>query len=410
MNGLLNQYSYMSTEKNDTKTESLDYFISNPPSINHLVKMCNDITCVNDLVLVSFSTSSIFVRNISQLQKWKELQWIRYFDSEYIFSFYNNDSITFMAMDGDYNGNRSVIGFIENKNINTLHKIIGSNLTFIHRLEQKKDNLFLFGSRYEIPQCEIYNINDIYNPILIGCHNISEIEIGNHYPPYYEFDDILDYKFHNNFLYHSTIDNKLLVYDFTNISNPVKVKEFEEEYTRICFQDNLLYALKTNQIQVFNNDDPYNPVKIASYEIDQPKSIAVKDDIICIINSENLVLLEVENDEIICRSKYELRDRVKLDFKKIFLYKNYVLVMTESYITGAPDTQTDLFIFDIENKNRIKLQFPVIKLSLIYYYLILPILGISSPFILIIVIVLSIFSVKKVKKSKKNKTEKKYLN
>ncbi len=270
----------------------------------------------------------------------------------------------------------------------------------------------MFGSRYEVPQCEIYNISDIYNPILIGCHNISEIVIGNQYPPYYKYDDILDYKFHNNFLYHSTIDNKLLVYDFSNVSAPVKVKEFEEEYNRISFQDNFLYALKSNQIQVFNNDDPYNPEKIASYDIAQPKSIAVKDDIICNINSKNLVLLEVENDEIKCRSKYRLKDIVELDFKKIFLYKNYVLVMTEDYMTGAPDTQTDLFIFDIENKNRIKLQFPIIKLPLIFHYLILPIMGIASPFILIIVIIMSIFSVRKLKKSKKiklkNKPELKY--
>ncbi len=122
MNDLRNHYSNMNTEKNNAKTESLNYFNNNPLSINHMLKMCNDITCVNDLVLVSFSSSSIFVRNISQLQRWKELKWVRYFDYEYIFSFYNNGSITFMAMDGNYNVNQSVIGFIENEKINTLIK------------------------------------------------------------------------------------------------------------------------------------------------------------------------------------------------------------------------------------------------------------------------------------------------
>jgi len=382
---------------------------NHPPSINHMVIECNDITCVEDLILVGLSWDSTVVRNISKIEKLREFTKDSILESEIVISFYNNGNQTFLGMMGDYSVNRSVIGLFENNDISTLHKIIGSNLSFIHNIKQRGNNLFLFGSRYEIPQCEVYNVSNLYLPSLISCHNISEIDSFSYYPPYYEYEDYLDYQFYKNYLYHSTINNKLLIYDFNNVSAPVRVKEFEENYSRVIFHEELMYGLSENKLQVIDNNNPLNPVKTDSYEIDTPKVLAVNENIVCVITERELILLEKEGNKVVFRDKYELKNRVNLKFKKIIIEKNYALIITESYITGLGDTQTDLFVFEITNRYRINLLYPRIKISLDFYYFLIgyfPYIIIICPIIIVIGAVLVMrYYEKKPMKSEEKKAE-----
>jgi len=165
-----------------------------------------------------------------------------------------------------------------------------------------------------------------------------------------------------------------------------------------------MYGITDSKLEILNNNNPLEPVKIASYDINLPKAIAVKGNIIYIITERELILLEKENNEIKFRCKYELKERVNLKFSKILIENNYALILIKSYITNSWDTQSDLFVFDIVNKNDIDLLYPKIRLPanvqfFLFYFIQYGILTISTIVVIILVI---IYYKKKVKKSKDN--------
>ncbi|MHA1555322.1 MAG: hypothetical protein ACTSPM_00145 [Candidatus Heimdallarchaeota archaeon] len=342
------------------------------------------------------------VRNISIIEKWEESPQDSILDSESIYSLYNNGNITFVGMEGD-GPYRNVVGYLENSNISSLNKIIITNLSDVHNIKQQRDNLFLFGIKDEGLYCEIYNISILQYPTLIAEWNLSGVS-----PLFfdtYRCGLFLDYQFYNNYLYHSTGENRLLVYDFSNVSAPVKVKEFNENYSQVIFQEDLMYGITESKLEILDNSNPLGPVKITSYDIDLPKALAVKENSIYVITERVLIILEKENNEIRFNSKYELKNRIDLKFSKIIMEKNYALILTEQYITNYGDTQTDLFVFDIANKNDIDLVYPKIRIpfgvQIFFFHFALY----GVPIILVIVTITLIvkFSMRKVKKSKEKK-------
>ena len=403
LNGSMNcNLSRYCENKSTQVVEGNDIFYSHPPSINTMEIDCCDITIVDDLILISHSEGSVVIRNISKIENAKEFTQDMILEYETIYSFYNNGNLTFVGMEGNRPTNMSVVGYLENSNISLLHKIIGLNLSYIHNIIQKGNNLFLFGITADTPQCEIYNICDLQYPSLINSYNLSEIDIDSIYPQFYEYGLYLDYQFYKNYLYHSTIDNKLLIYDFSNVSTPVKVKEFNERYSRVIFQEDLMYGITDSKLEILNNNNPLESIKIGSYDINLSKAIAVNGDSIYVITERDLILLEKENNEIKFLSKYELKERVNLKFSKIIIENNYALILINSYITNAWDTQSDLFVFDITNKNNLELLYPKIRLPVniqfFFFYFIQ--YGILTIPIIIVIIVLIIYYKKKVKKSK----------
>ncbi|MHA1156302.1 MAG: hypothetical protein ACTSQK_09360 [Candidatus Heimdallarchaeota archaeon] len=409
MNGskLINQSKFC--ENKPALIESKDVFYNNPPSINSMIIYCFDITCIDDLVITASMSSYQTVKNISKIENGKELRQDSILDSESIYSLYNNDNITFVGMEGD-GPYRNVVGYLENSNISSLNKIIVTNLSDVHNIKQQRDNLFLFGIKDEGLYCEIYNISNLQYPSLITEWNLSEVS-----PLFfdtYRCGLFLDYQFHNNYLYHSTGENKLLVYDLNNVSAPVKVKEFNENYSRVIFQEDLMYGITESKLEILDNSNPLGPVKITSYDINLPKALAVKENIIYVITERELILLEKEDNEIRFTSKYKLKNRVELKFSKIVIEKDYALILTEQYITNVWDTQTDLFVFDITNKFDIDLLYPKIELPFIvqifFMYLFLygiPIIFVIVTMALIIVTTVQIvkFSRRKAKKSEEKK-------
>lgn len=389
-------------ENEPTLTESKDVFYNNPPSINHMIIYCFDITCIDDLVITACMSNYQTVRNISIIEKWEEFHQESILDSETIYSLYNNGNITFVGMEGN-EPNRNVVGYLENSNIGSLNKIIVTNLSDVHNIKQQKDNLFLFGIIDQVLYCEIYNISNLQYPSLITGWNLSGVSplfFSN-----YRCGLYLDYQFYNNYLYHSTGENKLLVYDFNNVSAPVKVKEFNDKYSRVIFQEDLMYGITESKLEILDNSNPLGLAKITSYDIDLPKALAVKENSIYVITERELILLEKENNEIRFTNKYKLKNRVDLKFSKIVIEKNFALILTEQYITNGWDTQTNLFVFDIANKNDIDLIYPIIGIpfgvQIFFFYFVLY----GVPIILVIFIVALIvkYSMKKVRKSKEKK-------
>ena len=403
MNGskLNNQSKFC--ENKPELTESKDIFYNNPPSINSMIIYCFDITCINDLIITACMSSYRTVRNMSIIEKWEEFHQDSILDSETIYSLYNNGNITFVGMEGD-EPNRNVVGYLENSNISSLNKIIVTNLSDIHNIKQQKDNLFLFGIKDRVLYCEIYNISILQHPSLVTGWNLSGI--SPYFFDHYRCGLFLDYQFYNDYLYHSTGENKLLVYDFNNISAPVKVKEFNESYSRIVFQDNLMYGLTDKNLEIFNISEPLNPVKVTSYEIDLPKALTVKGSNIYVITERKLVLLEKVNNDIRFLSKYKMNALIKLKFSKIIVKDNFAFILTEQYITDYFNTQTDLFVFTIDSKHNIKRLYPKIEmpfgLKIFLFYF--AIFGIPIILVIVSIVLIIKYSKKKDQTITKSKT------
>ncbi|MHA1555321.1 MAG: hypothetical protein ACTSPM_00140 [Candidatus Heimdallarchaeota archaeon] len=367
--------------------ECTDVIYDDPPSINHVPVKSLDIACVNDLILTTGTQMPLTLRNISKINNRREFTREFLQEFSYTSALFNNGNHTFIRQNDFHSSNRSDIGIFENNNISNFRWFIGTSLSGIHEMAQLGNNLYLFGIESGGPYCEIYDISDINKPLLVNDCNLSEIDIFTFYPEHYEYVLYLDYQFHENYLYHSTINNKLLVYDFKNTSAPVKVKEFAKNYSRVIFQEELMYGLTETKLEIFNNTNPLQPKYIASYDVNTPKALTVKGNVIFVITERELIILSKMGEQIDFINKYTLKEMVSSRFYRIFLHDNYALVLTTGYTTGSPDTQSDLFIFDISNINKIDLLYPKIKLP---YNVQIILFGIAQYGVIFIIIIFSI--------------------
>ncbi len=345
-----------------TLVECKDVIYDDPPGINHVPVKSLDIVCLNDLVLTTGTQMPLTLRNISKINNRKEFTRDFLQEFPYTSALFNNGNHTFIRRNDYHYTNCKDIGIFKNNNISNFHWLIGTNLSDIHEMMQLGNNLYLFGIESRGPYCEIYDISDINHPVLLNDCNLSEIDIFTFYPQHYEYVLYLDYQFYKNYLYHSTINNKLLVFDFKNISAPVIVKEFANNYSRVIFQEELMYGLAENKLEILNNTNPLHPIKIASYNINSPQALAVRGNLIYVISERELIIFAKMNNQIEFINKYTLKEMVDSKFFKIIIQKNYALVLTTGFMTGVPDTQSDLFVFDISNMNDIDLLYPKIKL------------------------------------------------
>ena len=347
------------TPSNPMLTEAKNQFYHDSPEINAAIYDCYDLININDLVLTAKSSSGVYVRNVSNTNYRNENFIEHILENEFVYSFHNNGNITFIAMDGNYYNNYSEVGFIENNDINTLHKIIGTNLSFIHRIKHRNNNLFLFGQLGENLYCEIYDISILQSPL-----KITEWNLSSENPTHFEYRNglNLDYQFHENFFYHSTGDNKLIIYDISNITSPLIVKKFNQNYSRVIFQDEIFYGLTENRLEILNNSDPLNPTMITNYEITLPQGLTILGNNIYIITEREMIILEKVGVEIIFRSNYKMEKIINLKFCKIIVNNQFAFILTEQYTTGVSETQSDLFILDIENKMKIKRLYPKIEM------------------------------------------------
>ena len=330
------------------------------PNINHVPIKCYDFITIDDLVLTTGTQKVLTGRNLSKINNRKEFT-VDYFN-EYpcsaMFCQYENYTLlSYFEKTGES------VGYFENNNISNYQRISNISISNIHTMKRIESQLFLFYiGYYDSPCCEIYDIEDIEQPALVGEFNLTQFDYNASWPSHYEYELFLDYNFYKQYLYYSDLKNKLTIYDCSNLSNPIKVKEFESNCTKVFFQEELMFCLSNNKLEMFDNINPLDPISLTNFTLDNPQTLTIQEDILYIITERDLVILEREESKIRILNAYSLPNFVDSKFFKIILKGNFALILTQGYTTGLPDTQTDLYIFDIDDTFEINLLYPRIKL------------------------------------------------
>ena len=156
----------------------------------------------------------------------------------------------------------------------------------------KNDLAFFSVKNFTSNQCyfRVFDISDPENPELISEYISSE--------DIYCYDIFVE----DNYAYCALASNGLMIMDYSNISNPVKVLSYENgnDIWRLHVEEDILFM--TNDyagIKILDVTNKTNPVELASfYDGGSSYSFVVKDNLIFVADSNDAIeILEIEGLE-----------------------------------------------------------------------------------------------------------------
>ena len=364
--------------------------------INTALYELYDLETIGDMLIISelWDYRTINVSNPSK-SSYINYRWDDFY-SQHLACMYNNGTFTFMGfINYEIENYNTGVGYIRNDNYTKYSNLTLSMLLSLDYILVKDNYLFLFGKYYGAA-CESYSLKNITHPKFIHRFNLS----SDGYQIYDSRE--LDFHIHQNYLYFIDFDHRLFVYDFSNLSQPILVKEYNNGFAKkIILSDNILYVINETNLTIFNNSNPMHLEEISSCFIQDLNALCVNDNRIVTVSDNHLFTFSI-SDEF----KIKYHDKIKVNvqdqqkFFKLIIKDEITFVLANLYITDGG--RSYFYIFDIGNLNRIHKLYPGIKLSIIEKIYLFYSLIIGTPILLVIVLISIIIVYNKKRKSKQS--------
>ncbi|MHA1740398.1 MAG: hypothetical protein ACTSWD_17545, partial [Candidatus Heimdallarchaeota archaeon] len=239
----------------------------------------------------------------------------------------NNYSLNKINLDGDINS-YSEIPILKGRPWDIL---LTNDYFFFYRPINESTMLF-----------DIYNATNLDNLVLLGNTSITT-----------SIDERFEIIYHDNFIYAKSVYGGYFeVYQINNTYQLEFVRKYSfPDLESISFYENYLYICNDDSLQLFDCTDPGNLTYISHFDITEPHSIQIKDNIGYLTTSESFTILDLSNISAIeIIDQYLLSDKDGCKLGKIVLQENLAIVLTQEYSSSDYHAYYGgyLYIFDIE--------------------------------------------------------------